>query len=365
MRKTRILWCHPRLMDYRKPLFDLMSKKYNVTFLFQKENDGVVNNYNAFHFGKSKLKNYVILYKKISEVDIYISSFIWKDYSILGISFAKLYKKKIILWEEKWYWENINFKIYIKNFLSKFIGRFVDAFYVVGDIQQKGLESVGIKKEKIFVTNEYTGVNYGKIEKKEINILSKGKKNILYFGRFIEVKGIEYIVDAFRILEQEKRRTDFVLNIIGYGPLETILKEKVKKSNLHSIKFHKPIFDINVKAYIFSNSHIAIVPSVIDSKGNAEGGPIIVFEFLSAGLPVIASSALGCSKKLIKDQLTGKVVKMKSAEEIADAVIELDKMINSHIITKQSVMNEFDKLPGYNNQFNILKEAIDYVVKRS
>ena len=372
-KNLKILWYHPRLRDYRMPLFQLMLESYNISFLVGKENLNIRNPkiiskqlsqgpgevYKHISF-----KDLIILFNGIKNCDIFVTSFLLMNYSFYGIIISKLLNKKVIVWEERWFVKKINFKTSVKNFVFSTLSYFVDAFFVMGEIQKTALNKLGIKSKKIFVANEYTGIDYWESKTRNTIKINFNKKNILFLGRFIPVKGVEYLIDAFSIIENEFKRDDFHLNIVGYGPLEKTLKNRVSTLNLKSISFIEPIFCVEEKAFIFKNSYIAVIPSIVDDKGATDAGPIVTLEYLSAGLPIIGTTSIGSSLNFLQRLNVGKIVPEKSGRRIAEEIISLNKLIIQGKINKKSIRKEFSKINGFNHQYDVFKNAIDFVSQK-
>ena len=105
----RVFWCHPRLRDYRKPLFKLVCKNYRVHFLFWYKGEPP-DTFNYFYANKPfkgkvfgrliSLSDLNKMYEGIKSSDVFITSFLSNPFSKVGIIFAKVMKKKIIVWEE-------------------------------------------------------------------------------------------------------------------------------------------------------------------------------------------------------------------------------------------------------------------------
>jgi glycosyltransferase involved in cell wall biosynthesis len=350
-----------------------MNRNYVIQFLFGKLNPRYKNVFNTsshlkkrkksciFPFGIRDALNFI---QGINKSDIFISSFLYSKITFWGILIARILNKKIVIWEERWLFLTSDFRSRIKSYCSKFLSKYVHSFFVMGEYQKKALTGLGVIPDKIFVASECTGIDYGLAHQKKVDYIIPGKKNILYLGRFIYLKGIEYIIDAFNIIEKEYECNDFILNIIGYGPLEIALKEKVRALDLNNVHIYPPIFNVDEKSYIFNNSYMAIISSIIDENGNAEGGPMVVLEYISAGLPILATTAIG-HYYFFKKYKIGSLVGQRSAYAIADGIIKLDNMISNKEISKDSIRKEFLRLPGFNYQYMILNKAISAAIKNN
>ena len=103
-------------------------------------------------------------------------------------------------------------------------------------------------------------------------------------GRFSKEKNHEYLIDLFYEIQKKQ---DAVLLLVGEGPLEELIKEKVKKLNIED----KVLFlgfrnDINE---LLNAMDIFILPSI------SEGLPVSLIEAQSNGLLIYAST--GVSKE--------------------------------------------------------------------
>ena len=140
---------------------------------------------------------------------------------------------------------------------------------------------------------------------------------ILFVGRLVERKGVEYLIQAVKNLKMKKK---IKLTIVGEGGLKESLIKKRNELNLSDkdIKFAGKIAGEKLKEY-YKNCDIFVLPAIIDSKGDTEGLGVVLLEALSFKKAVIASR-VGGIVDIIKDKETGLLVKEKSAEELASAI---------------------------------------------
>lgn len=353
------------LMDYRVPLFDLMDQDYDITFLFHKKNLSIKNNYNLIDStsqvinDKVALKDIMVFIREIKKSDIFITSFMTTHYSILGIIIAIILNKKIISWEEM-HGKHLRLRAVIKGKIAKILSKFVGAFYVFGNTQKDFLNSIDVKSNKIFVTNEYPGHLYWDSSS---NISKLADRNIiLNIGRMIEFKGLSYLINAFKIIENEY--PNLYLYFVGDGEAKADLIAESKRLEIKNIVFVDFVSDIKEKQNLYNIAKMVIVPSIICISGR-EGGPLVVLEALSAGTPVIASDGTGSSMRFIKDGQNGYIVEQRNINDLADKMRVLINKIDSEQITKESVKSMFDEIPDHTHQYETLKSAINYVTQIS
>ena len=148
--------------------------------------------------------------------------------------------------------------------------------------------------------------------KKKLNI--NEEKIIFTAARFTPEKGIEYLIRAFKKINEKEKETKLL--IVGYGSEENYLKDTANKLNLQdkiiftgSIK-HKDI----IKYYNLCD--IFVMPSMIEGLGFSSA------EALACEKPVVASNVGGIPDIIINGK-TGFLVKPKDTNEIAEKVLIL------------------------------------------
>lgn len=363
--KVSVFWSHPCLMDYRKPLFDLVQGKYKVKFLFWRRGR-IDNGYDAVYGGKKiagrllPLGDVVQLYRGIRESDVFISSNLFASHSIAGIIIARLLRKKVIIWEELSVFLG-GFRWAARRLASTISAKCTDAFFVLGEPHRRGLCKLGVPHEAVFLANEYPGHDYSKMEARRIESLPvEGKQVILYLGRLVPYKGVEYLLEAYHLLESA--HANVLLLVVGDGPLRDALREKAEALGLKSIHFLKWVTDIRQKKYLFDISTMMVVPTVIRRDG-VEGGPMVVVEALSAGTPVLGTDGMMSSRQFIRDGVNGFIVPHSDARALYEKMEEIISW-GDREETLKKVQAQFKNVRGFDYQFETLEKAIEYCLAK-
>lgn len=137
---------------------------------------------------------------------------------------------------------------------------------------------------------------------------------LLHVGRLAEEKGQTLLVDA--VADLRKRGHDVVLDIIGRGPLEPAIHERIARHGvadavtLHGARGHDEILDW------YHRSDAFVMSSFV------EGVPVVLMEAMAAGTPVIAPWITGIPE-LVDDGVEGLLVRPARADALADAVERL------------------------------------------
>ncbi|WP_148630528.1 glycosyltransferase [Bacillus sp. E214] len=213
--------------------------------------------------------------------------------------------------------ENAN-SIWLKKYYKNQQKIFSDSTKVIAVsnyIKEKLIEN-GCPEDKIVV--HYTGI---KIEHKNNNIVNNSISNekiILFVGRLVENKGLNYLIDAMQTVQRNYR--DAKLIVIGEGPLKKELESYAQKKLSNFIFLgklpHTRVMDI------MRQSNIFCVPSVEIETGESEGLGMVFLEASSNGLPIV-SFKTGGIKEAVIDGETGILCKPKDTEELATKLLYL------------------------------------------
>jgi glycosyltransferase involved in cell wall biosynthesis len=146
---------------------------------------------------------------------------------------------------------------------------------------------------------------------------------LLFLGRIVKMKGIEYILKALTILV--KRKIDFKFILAGSGPDQS---EFVNKCNaiLGSAFEFKGVISGQEKVDILQKCDIFLLPSLF-----GEGLPISLLESMSFELVSLVTDD-GSMKHIIKNGENGIIVEKGSSTSLAEAIEHL--ILNTKILEK-------------------------------
>jgi len=184
---------------------------------------------------------------------------------------------------------------------------------------------------------------------------------LLFVGRLIEKKGIEYLIRS--LPEVIKLFPKTKLLIIGTGILETKLKNLVKKLKCDDhIIFTGPIPN-NILPKYYATADIFIGPSIRTTDSITGGLGITFVEATLAGCATIGTDigGIGEISNIIKDK-TGILVKQKDSKEISNSIIKLLNnmpLIEKHKRqTRKETVKNFDWKIIAEKFYKIYKEII-------
>lgn len=112
-------------------------------------------------------------------------------------------------------------------------------------------------------------------------------------ARFVEQKGLTYLIKAAAKVLNDTKRTDIYFLLVGYGKAESELKNLVNELKINSRFIIKGAKDIKEVLPILD---IFVVSSLW------EGQPIAMLEAMAAGCPVVATKVGGIPEILIEEK---------------------------------------------------------------
>lgn len=135
-------------------------------------------------------------------------------------------------------------------------------------------------------------------------------RQVLFVGRLVEKKGLEYLLDAVGAL-------DCQLHVVGHGPLEQELRAKAPGNVVfHGRQTKGAVMDM------IAASEVMVIPSVIAESGDREGMPLTLMEAAVSGAAVVATDLYGIAE-LVVDGTSGRLVPQRDSLALRNAIAEL------------------------------------------
>jgi glycosyltransferase involved in cell wall biosynthesis len=134
---------------------------------------------------------------------------------------------------------------------------------------------------------------------------------ILFAAKFDERKCPGDLLQAAALLERDGAK--FQLVMVGSGSLDAPLREMARGLGLRNIHFHGFANQSALPA-IYGASEIFVLPSKNEPWGLA------INEAMCAGLPIVASSEIGCVPDLVHDGVNGRTFPAGDIAALANAL---------------------------------------------
>jgi glycosyltransferase involved in cell wall biosynthesis len=136
----------------------------------------------------------------------------------------------------------------------------------------------------------------------------------LFSGQLIERKGVDLLLSAF--IRAAAQRADLRLRLAGDGPMREALLAKIPEALRDRIEL-LGFVPWEALPATYAAADALVIPSRHD------GWALVVNEALAAGLPVIASEAVGAAVDLVRNGVTGARVATGDVDALCAAMIGL------------------------------------------
>lgn len=225
--------------------------------------------------------------------------------------------------------------LYILFRLPRAIGRYITRF-IVKRSDHIICESnyVRSKLDEMLGHQSHASISCMGVDYKRFNNVDKSaeRDEILFVGRLVEKKGVEYLLKAMPLVQA--KYPQITLNIVGGGLLESQLKAiasdlTLPKDCIHFLgpQPHSRITELQKTARVIT------VPSIIDSRGETEGMPTVLLEALAAGKRVVASDVNG-TPDVLRHEENGWLARPRDHEDLAAKLIDALSSNDSSITEK-------------------------------
>jgi glycosyltransferase involved in cell wall biosynthesis len=208
------------------------------------------------------------LFREVKNSDIFFEANISMRTGLIGL----LFQRKWFVLHHLTYTHIQRWQEVVKNFLSRFSHNFAPSQFVANTLKGKCKVIPNFYNEEFRCIPEIVRT-----------------KDFVFVGRLVSDKGAEDILIALNLLQQQSQR--YTCTIVGEGPEEKRLKEKVKEFGLENyVTFTGPLRGMDLVKMI--NAHkVQVVPS----KWPEPYG-VVVLEGLSCGCRMVCSDSGGLTE---------------------------------------------------------------------
>ncbi len=362
---------HSETRSYRVPLWERLNKAYNIHFYFMYGAGWSKHHPEHKHWKYTDMKRFPsigyssdfspgIMREMLKGYDIVIASGLASFGTHATFPLLKLLGKKVILWDETWEWPRTTPAKIAKPY-AKYIVKHSDALIAAGSKAKEFYESFGAQHKDIFIANNCAADLRPKVSKTKVEQLRKkyklgGKQVILYLGRIIKYKGLDYLIKAFKDIER-KNKNAFLLIAGPDAGWQEHCEDLAKESGLKNYKFIGEAPHADVQNY-YALANVFVLPTRTLYEDNVvnESWGLSVNEAMSLGVPVVATTAVAAAY----DMLDGKTGIMVKEQDISALHKAIEKVLKTPP-KKEHVRKAFERWNNYDKMFTAFKKAIQHV----
>jgi glycosyltransferase involved in cell wall biosynthesis len=225
---------------------------------------------------------------------------------------AKLRKVPFVLWTGMWF-HPTTLTHRLSRPLTEAIYRRADAIVCYGEHVKRFVTQVsGVTSDKVFVAGQ--AVNSRPFESVSA-IPADGVPEVVFIGQLKPYKGVTTLIDAWARLGSPAK-----LRIVGNGPLESTVRERA--AGRDDVEMLGLVGQEELPA-VLARARCLVLPSETTELDREPWG-LVVNEAMHAGLPVVASDAVGAAAGgLVRDGQNGFVVPEANPDALAGALRRL------------------------------------------
>lgn len=266
--------------------------------------------------------NPTVLYELIRySPDIIITGGYQHPSYLLAMLYAKIFKKRIILWCESNKYD-YRHSHSLRDGYKRWFVKNCSGYVVPGRASFEYLLSLGASSEKIFtalnsVDNDYFIQSCDKYRQdRETFRRTRGYpgKLILYVGRLIEQKGVSDLLMAFQMISG--KQPEWGLLLVGSGEQEKEYRDHCRIKEIKNVFFTGFIHQEDIPVY-YAISDCLVLPTHSDPWG------LVLNEAMASGLPVICSNVAGAACDLVRPGENGYIFKKGDVNQLAAYISDI------------------------------------------
>ena len=229
---------------------------------------------------------------------------------------------RFYLWVESNAQDQRGGRIWVESLKRKFV-RHCDGFVVPGKASFEYVKSFGVEDESIFTApNAVDTARFAEEaarvrenDQRQRAALGLPERYFLFVGRLVLEKGVFDLLQAYGTLAA-KLREEMGLVFVGDGVARASLQRLAADIKPARVQFAGFAHREQLAAY-YALADVLVFPTHTDTWGLA------VNEAMACGLPIIATSAAGCTADLVSDAWNGRVIRAREIGQIASAMAQI------------------------------------------
>ncbi len=227
--------------------------------------------------------------------------------------------------------------------------QFCLGIFTLSDFHKKYLMRRGAREDKLVVTKQAVNYEIVPIEEKNNKI-----KKIVSICRFEERNGLDVLINSAKILENE----DFEFEIYGYGDLQNDLENQINELGLKNISIKGELLPNEVADTLLS-SDLLVSPCKVAANGDFIGFPVILFESMAVGVPVLTTS-MSAIPEVIVDGYNGFRTDRGDPEKFANKIIEISNLPSEKLFeVRKTAQEDLINVAGIEKTMNRYIEQIN------
>jgi len=285
---------------------DYLKDKFSVEYIDIKNNKKFLHHVSEIKKSQADLYYFTISHSIFGNI---------RDMIILTKLLSK--NKKVVIHYHGGYYKNLYKKMNpIQKFVNKKLISKIDCMIALSEgLKDLFVDVIDIEKVKVcenFI-EESSLIQNDEFNKKLDKINDKERIGVLYLSNFIKSKGYLDVLEAAKLLKNEKVIFHFAGHFFNKQD-ENEFKQYIQKLNLGNIVKYHGVVSGNNKKKLLREADIFVLPTYYPY----EGQPISIIEAMGNGLAIITTNHAGIPD--IVSEENGAIVSPKAPNEISKAI---------------------------------------------
>jgi len=242
--------------------------------------------------------------------------------TLMVFIYSKLFNKKYIMWSESTeITERLRRVSRLRKWGRRVLASNADAFIDAGRLSREYLQSLLPGNLRVPFFRSYNCVDGSAFSSQLGNISNysgtadPGCRKILFVGRLNVNKGVPMLLEVYRdLVKLSDVPVDLVL--VGEGPLEEYVREFRCKNALAGIHLEGQVSYAEAARY-YKMCDVFVLLS------RADCNPLVIFEALNAGIPIVCSGNAGNAPDFIVPGENGYIVNPEDRDSIVRCVLDV------------------------------------------
>lgn len=258
----------------------------------------------------------LVIFRKRIKFDIIHAHFVYRPGYVAAV-LGRIFGKPVVITAHG---TDIHHNLYKENIVYK--KRTIDALrrskkiIAVSEFLKRKIANEGFGKKTCVIPCGFSESEFYPMDKKKCRTklsLETSKKNLLFIGNLITVKGVDILIEAFKIVLDKD--TNVVLIIIGEGTEKITLEQQARDCKIDKMVHFLGSKNNNEIPLYINSSDVIVLPSRDEGRG------LVIFEALACGKPVVASRVGGIPETVVNDKL-GILVEKENPIDLADGILK-------------------------------------------
>jgi glycosyltransferase involved in cell wall biosynthesis len=341
---VRVVVCQRVCPEYNVPLFERLSRRYDIEFVLSRFGLEYVFFFNPERLAgirtralrpppfpllpfSSRVLNKLsfwthiaVLSRQLAAVlrrgryDVVVGGDFGRFECVMACLVARWQRRPFVLWSETWHWP-LTWRDRLRVPLVRWMIRRSAALIAGGTRAADTLRALGAGPRPIFIAY-HTPVSVAAADR-----APGPERYVLFVGRLEERKGVEYLLEAFARVHAD--HPGLRLKILGRGERRDRLVRRAAELGLAAAVDWVGWVDHAAIDPYYRACAVCVLPSIFTAEGGYEPFATVVLEAMAWGAPVITTVACGAAWDVLEDGVNGRVVPDRDAGALAEALADV------------------------------------------